>query len=147
VKPYWYPALFAVFAVFLAFGLNAWSRLETLSCDRDAKHLTCTMRRDAWLSSDAAFFPDVVDVRTLDLGRDQWALKLVGRRGETEDVVEEISEREAKDFIAAVVAGKAHVEVARERYPWRLAAFNFSMLVCLVGVAVGFLWQRRANRP
>jgi hypothetical protein len=146
VKPHWYLGLFGLLAVLLAFGVNAWSRLETLTCDREAKRVRCAVTRDAWLTSDSVVYPDVVDIRTLDLTRDQWAVTIVDRRGDVDDAAEEITEGEAKRFVASVVAGDAHVEVARERYPWRLAIFNLSMLLCLVGVAWGFLLQRRARR-
>lgn len=146
MKQSWYLGLAGLLAVLLAFTINAWSRVETLTCDREGKRLHCAVTRDAWLTSSSRDYPEIVDLRTLDLARGQWALVLVDRRGGTENVVEEITEREAKDFLSKIVAGDAHVEVAREGYPWRQTALIIALSLLLVGVAWGWMVDRRNRR-
>lgn len=146
MKPLYYVVLWVLFAVLFAIGVNSWSRQETLACDRDSKHVQCTVTRESWFTSSTTLYPDVVDIRELDLTRDQWALTLVDPQGRIEDVVEEISETEAKRGVAAFVVRDAHFEVARSRYPVRGALFSLTMLLLLIGITAGLVLQRRATR-
>jgi hypothetical protein len=132
---------------FLGFSINSWSRRETLSCDRDQTRVQCTVTRDAWFSGSASkTYDQVTALKATNFTRTWWAVALTDHRGNEDDVVKEISEDEARRIERWFAQREAHVESARERYPWHLSLLN---LVFMLGIAMciwGFRLERRNRK-
>lgn len=138
--------VFVLFAALLVISANAWSRLETVTCDREPNRVRCVVTRDAWLTSGSDTYEDVVDIRARDFDRGFWTLTLVDPQGRSEDVAEEITEREAKRVVLWFQNREAHVEASRERWKWHLTMLNIILLLGIGGVVWAMCFERRAAR-